>query len=108
MFHFQDQYLKDIAEYNKSIDQDKLMAIEEAMKQQLEIRSLRIEKRNYDNMLHELGKPKRALSAYFLFRLDRLKAGDRDPNIKDKWATLDEKRRKPYLDESAKRQVIFK
>lgn len=83
------------------------MAIEDGMRQQLEIRLLKIEKRNYNNMLHELGKPKRALTAYFLFRMDCLKAGDRDPNIKDKWATLDEKRKKKYLDESAKRQGIF-
>lgn len=84
------------------------MAIEEAIKQQLELRSLKIEKRNYGNMLHELGKPKRAVTAYFLFRLDCLKAGVRDPHIKEKWATLDEIARKKYSDESAKRQEIFK
>lgn len=77
------------------------------MQQELEQRMHNIEKRNFLNMLHELGKPKRPKSSYFQFRMDRLEAGDRDPHIKDKWAILDEKTRKKYEDESAKRQEIF-
>lgn len=107
-FIFQEQYTKDMETYKKSIDQDQLKAFEEAMEQKEECRSLRIEKRHYDKMLHELGKPKKPLNAYLLFRLDRIKAGDTNSKIGEKWSNLNEKEREKYIDEDAKRREMFK
>lgn len=84
------------------------MAVEEELKQQLELRTLKITNRSYRKMLQELGKPKKATTAYFLFRFDSLKAGYTDLSIKEKWAKMDETKRRPYTEEYVKRHEIFK
>lgn len=63
-----------------------------------EQRKIASEKKLRKNELKSLGKPKRFLSAFMLYALDKIKNSNLKPkDIKDEWANLNDDQKQAYI-----------
>lgn len=104
-------YKKQLAEYNSKITKQQKEQLKFELKAMRDQESTKKDRKQKKSLLTELGKPKRSLSALFLFFSEARQKASRKltaVEITNQWKSLDEGQRKVYADRAIQLQAQYK
>lgn len=102
------EYTKQYANYYKKLTPKQKETITAERKEQKLNQVLAIEKKNRKNELLDAGKPKRPLSAYFLFAATKAKGTQMNAShFKSEWEKLNSDQKSAYKQQSQKLQDAY-